>query len=296
MSRVPYLLAPLLAGAVFFLTGSMEPTAAPVLSIPGPALPRSLEPWSGNPRPLPPALRGVTAAALLDRASAAYGPDKVAWLDMKFRQQVANDDLNFEVEGRFLSGPAQRVRYELRVKIGTETSHFVTLCDGDRLLEMAELPGQKKEVSSAELPRIQHPTDDPAAVASLRHAMLEGKTFPGLPALLASLRRGLVQPELRLVTVQGHDLLEIRGNWTRDPQANEPLPEDLRGRDDVGACRVFLDAATLWPRCVEWWGRGSDGNAAPLLVQTVYELTSLNQPLTGAQAAREFPTTLPGER
>jgi hypothetical protein len=232
----------------------------------------------------------------LDRAAAAYGPDKVAWLDMKFRQQVVDGDLNFEAEGRFLSGPAQRVRYELRVKIGSETSRFVTLCDGDRLVEIAELPGQKKEVSSAELPRIKHPTDDPVAVASLRQAMLEGKTFPGLPVLLASLRRGIVEPELRVVTAQGQDLLEIRGNWKHDLQANEPLPEDLRQRGEVGSCRVFLDAATLWPRCVEWWGRGIDGNAAPLLAQTVYELTSLNQPLTGAQAAREFPATLPEER
>ena len=68
-------------------------------------------------------------------------------------------------------------------------------------------------------------------------------------------------------------------------------PDDLRLRAVARECRVFLDPVTLWPRCIEWWGGVADQQPAQLLMQTIYDLSRWNQPLSAEEIAREFATT-----
>src|SRR4051812_8564450 len=117
MSKLQLCLIPSLAGAVFLLTGAVEPTAAPLLSIPNPEQATSLTPWQGEPHPLPAALQNIKPADLLAHAATPLRPQQVAWLDMSFRQEVAYDDITYAMEGRYLTAPGDRFRYDLKVKI-----------------------------------------------------------------------------------------------------------------------------------------------------------------------------------
>jgi hypothetical protein len=291
MSRYQLLLLPLLAGAVFFLAGSVEPTAAPALSIPSAVVHNPANPWQGEARPIPANLAQAKPAELLARAAAQFGPDQIQWLDVTIRQHVAYDEIGFELDGRYLCAPGQRFRYDLKVKIGAAASRFLTICDGVHMAELTELPGKPPQVSATLLPRIQRPTDDPAEVAAARQTLVQSKSFAGLTQLLASLQVGLGAPEMRLVQVQGKELLEIKGKWVMQKAQERTDPDDIRLRAIARECRVFLDPATLWPRCIEWWGGMSENQPPQLLMQIVYDLTRWNQPLTAEEVAREFATT-----
>jgi hypothetical protein len=104
---------------------------------------------------------------------------------MDFRQQVAYDDIAYELEGRFLSLPDRRQRYELSIKLGGETSKFTVLSDAVRLVEVIELPGKARELQTTELPSVQRPTDDAGAIASARQDQLNARCFPVWPACWA---------------------------------------------------------------------------------------------------------------
>ncbi len=284
MSRLQPILLPFLAAGAFLLTASMEPTAAPVLSIPAGDEPKSITPWSGEPCPMPESFRGVAVDAIMNRAMAQNAAEQIAWLDMEFQQQVAVDDIRFDLQGRYASAPGQRARYELHVKIGADTSDFLTVCDGDTLYEVQRFPGRAEQTNSSALPRITQPTDDPAEIAAARQKILEGKFFPGPGSLLASLSAGLKEPKVRSIRIGGRELLEVRGKWVNEHGSSEILPPEYRLRAQATECRVFLDATTLWPCCIEWWG----DEAGHPLVQSIYGQTAINQPLTAAQMAVVF--------
>jgi hypothetical protein len=112
-----------------------------------------------------------------------------------------------------------------------------------------------------------------------------------MASLLGSLRAGLVEPRLEAVDVQGRDLLLIQGKWVSDGKSARQVPAELQFRAAALECRVYLDAGTLWPCCVEWWG-GVPGRAPQLLVQSAYDLRAFNQPLSEERIAREFPAEL----
>jgi hypothetical protein len=280
MSRNHLFLLPVLVGIVFFLTGSMEQTAAPVLSIPGPMAEKCIEPWKGEVQPIPTNLHGLSVTSLLDQAMAQWNSEKVPSLEMSFRQQVAYDDIGFELSGRYLAAPPQRFRFEQQVKIGAELSKTLVICDGKKLIEIEQLPGKNKRTNALELPTVKESTEDPAAVVAARQALLQSKNFPGIASLLFTLRAGLRDPVWRLVRVKGQDMLEIKGKWETNNKG-EPESEELRLRPELQECCIYLDAANLWPRCVEWWGNRR------LLVQSVYDLIKHNEPVADDQLARE---------
>lgn len=288
MSRFQLYLLPVLACGVFLLTGSMEQTAAPLLSIRPGLTERPLLAWAAEPVPLPARWQECTPAQVLGQAAANCSADKIAWLNMCFHQRVSLDDLDFEMEGRFLAAPEQRSRLDLKLKTGGQSSRHLVIVNGHSLVELVELPGNDKHLTAVELPRVQKPGDDPAALSQARAELIQKKTFAGMPALLASLQAGLVQPQLRLVRVQGKEYLEIRGKWVVDRTASAQVPKELRFQATARECRVYLDSESLWVCCVEWWGGVATARPAQLLVQTVYQTPQLNQPLSAEQLAREL--------
>jgi hypothetical protein len=288
MSRYQLSLLPVLVGGVFFLSGTMEPNAAQPVNMVGHAAGNSLCPWAGSLQPVPQELKGAYAADLLNQAAAQFSTDKVAWLDMNFHQKVAYDDIGFELTGRCLQAPGDRFRYELKVKIGNDCSRKLAICDGTSLIDVVERPGKARDTKVIKLPALRRASDDPETVAAARANVLCGKAFAGLAPLLTSLRAGLIAPQLQMVRVDGKDYLEIRGKWVTDLDTNHQNTDEPRFRAQLRECRIYLEPSTLWPRCVEWWGSTTSDRPAQLLLQTIYELTSINEPLTAAQAANEF--------
>jgi hypothetical protein len=192
------------------------------------------------------------------------------------------------MKGRVISGPSQRLHFHLELQLGQETSRVDFFSDGTRVVEIQSLPGQEKKVKKMDLPRIQRPTDDPAAIARDREAALQGKNFKGIGPLLAQIRAGLGDPQLQAVRCQGEELLEIKGKWEVPNDLFNALPKNLRPQVLPRQCRVYLNATTLWPRYVEWWGAGPGGQAKKLLVRTEYGPPIINQPLPPEKLAKTF--------
>lgn len=283
MSRFQIYLLPVLACGLFLVTGSMEQTAAPVLSI-RPGLPEQpLTAWVAEPVPLPAHWQGGTGAEILKQATDKCSADQIAWLDMTFHQRVRLDNLDFEMEGRFLAAPDQRSRFELKLMRGSQVSRRVVIVNGQSLIEVVDLPGNDRQINSVDLPKVQKPGDDPAAVAQARMELLQTKTFTGMPALLHSLQLGLTQMQCRGVKVHGREFLEIRGKWVSSKSASAQVPKELRLQATPRECRIYLDASSLWVCCVEWWGGVAADRPPQLLVQTIYDTPRLNQPLTAEQ-------------
>jgi hypothetical protein len=53
-------------------------------------------------------------------------------------------------------------------------------------------------------------------------------------------------------------------------------------------CHLYLDAQTLWPGRVEWWGPAAPGGGEVLVAQVEFRNPVVNRPLTAEVCARLF--------
>ena len=82
--------------------------------------------------------------------------------------------------------------------------------------------------------------------------------------------------------------IKLTGSWS-DEVMRTLVPADERWPDGLPRqCRLYLEAPTLWPHRVEWWGplRANAGDA--LLLQMEFRDPIINQPLSAERCAREF--------
>src|SRR5262245_32161314 len=125
MARYRIVLLPLLVCAALLLTGAL-----------GHQTPRFARPPEFDP-PAGPADAG--AARLLEGAMQAFGPEQAGWLEMRLWQQVRDDDGWYELEGRFLSAPGNRLRLDLGVQAGPVRGRLEILCDGEHYWQVQRL-------------------------------------------------------------------------------------------------------------------------------------------------------------
>lgn len=291
MKRLQTLLIPVLACGILLGANSFQATDSPLMAIRNSEKPSvAITPMVMEPRPMPQEFITVSPLQLLDRAIAKYGPDKMDWLEMSFRQSAAFEDICYSLKGQILTAPGQRIHFHLDLEMGQETTHFDYLCDGQKLVETVHFPGQPKKVKKIDLPKMQRPTDDPAAIALAREALFQGKTFKGVGTLLTQIRNRLEEPKLRAVHVQGAELLEIQGKWAVPKEKIDAVPSQFRFQVLPNRCKVYLDMQTFWPRHIEWWVT-STSQQEKLLVQTEYDTPRINQPLSIEEMRAKF--TLP---
>jgi hypothetical protein len=253
--------------------GSFFQNAAPSALFDCPALP--LAAGAADP----------AAAQLLDRALARLAPDKVQWLSMTVWQRVQDDDLCYEAEGRFQAAPGLRRRLNLRVTVGSTVGQVRVFSDGRRLVHSSQVGAEPAAVRQVNLP---------AQPAGAGDAVLRQHGLGGVQALLLAVRQHLTQPRREVIVWGGSEVIRITGEWPVNAARLAALP-DLPGSAVPRRCRVYLDARTLWPRRVEWWGT-EKGGAGVLLSQVEFRDPILNRPLSPERCAREFAWTPQGAK
>jgi hypothetical protein len=233
------------------------------------------------PFSLPPAAIPHDAAAdTLDAAIDTLGPDRVAWLSTTVKQRVQLPDVAFSAEGRFQSAPGNRFRLELRTILGDRTTTLLTVSDGDVLWRANRVgAGNWTAVRRREIV-----DDDNENVAPVRQETFSTATFSGPGSLLKNLRRRLVWTNRVEVQIDGRPAVELTGVWP----GKSPIGDRAGPASQPDRCRLLLDADTLWPRRVEWWGPGTSGKRLVCLMSLELADPEINRPLSAEQFARTF--------
>jgi hypothetical protein len=87
---------------------------------------------------------------------------------------------------------------------------------------------------------------------------------------------------------KNRDVFVIAGALPEEKVAANLSCEFVPARFKVQQSVLYLDAQTLWPLRVEWWGAERPTHVSKLLLQTEYRAPVLNQPLSDERCAAEF--------
>jgi hypothetical protein len=217
------------------------------------------------------------AGQVMERVLASLSDDRVLWLETAVRQKMFGEDA-FDAEGRYLLGPDQRMRLELRISTAGKTGRVLVVSDGDKLRQGRWLDGQTETATDEALP-LRTPQRMRA-----RREFLEARGLGGLRPLLRQIGQSLQDPVQRTGLWQGRPALEVSGAWNEPEDVLQTLPPGLRAR----RCHVVLDAETLWPYRVEWLGAPRPLNYPVVLLQMDFRDPVINRPLSPSECGRAF--------
>jgi hypothetical protein len=272
MARSPLLIILGLAGGALLLTGMVNrraPTSAPPAQPPSPA-------------------ESAEAAELLDRASAAYAPPRVPWVEVKLWQQNRDEGAVYEVHGRYLAAPGNRVRLELQTRAGATRGEVKLVSNGMWLWEYHRFGDHPAKVVRGELPKLEKGVNTPEWVDWARGETLRDRTFLGVGPLLKSLRDRLQGLRGEPVRWQDVEAVRVSGTWPADPSKLNGVPDFARPRQPPRLCALYLDAKTLWLHRLEWWATEGTKDGPALVMATEFRDPVLNRPLAAERCAEEF--------
>jgi hypothetical protein len=239
--------------------------------------------YSDSARPALFRPRGAESAAdaLLDKAVDAVSPISLEWLDTRVWQKKAGQ--HEVVEGRYIVGPHQRMRLDLKVRLGGNTGFVRAISDGQSLRQARWQKGQQPKLAVAVLPKLEGDTD-PRELWQVRENFLHEQGFGGLWPLLRAIRSGLRRPRKQAGLWQGKSVIKVAGAWDASQDRLCQLPPSCRAR----RCNLYLDAATLWPHRIEWIGSDRPDDHPTLLLQMEFRDPIRNHPLSETDCARVF--------
>jgi hypothetical protein len=240
------------------------------------------------------------AGSLLDRAAVAILPDRVGWLSCDIRQEVHLPELRYTGEGKYTLAPGHRFRLEMWTHVGEIPGTLLLVGDGVNVWQARRAGGGGWEnVTRLGLAEVLAALSGPGGAARLRAEFLAGPTLSGVAPLLRTLRYRLLWVGHEAAREGDTEVTELTGVWR---------PDELRQRAPAGRawppglprqCRVVLDAITLWPLRIEWWGPAAGaprpaGAADTLLARTEYRNPSVSVPLSERECIGTF-TFDPGD-
>jgi hypothetical protein len=280
MSYCRLFLLPALAGFFLLLisaNGAVGPPLAP--GTPTPSLP-----------PLPFDTTADPAAdQLLDQAVARLAPARREWVAMKLWQHVCVQGLSYEAEGSYLSGPENQLRLELKTHQGSVDGRLLVVSDGTTLWQHLCVGDESRDTfKRMNLREVLDVLDDPGMPAGWRDQFLQTQAFGAVTALLPNLRQRMNGVKRETVRREGRLLHRLTAVWKPEVAAALRKAEPEWPAGLARQCRLYLDAATLWPHRLEWWGPDPPQADDSLLVQMEFRDPVLNQPLSAERCASEF--------
>jgi len=236
--------------------------------------------------------------AILEQPDEAIGrlvPGKIDWLQCRIRQQVTMPGLSYTAEGRYLLAPEHRFRLEVQTRTGERAGSLVIVSDGVNLWQANRIgAGKWEKVTRVGVKEVLATLDGAGNAARLRSEFLEGPKFSGIVPLLRALRGRLVWVARTPSRDNSTDVFELTGVWPpaalrEKVPADHPWPGGLPRQ-----CKIVLEAGTLWPRRIEWWGPLGEQGPDQVLARTEYTGAVIDQPLAEDVAAQTF-TFTPGD-
>jgi hypothetical protein len=268
------LLVPVLACSSVLLTGGLNQKAAP--SAPSP-LPTGIEPLDLAGKP--------GGGPALQAAAEAFAPERVPWMQMTLWQRVRCEDCCYEAQGHYLAAPGNRLRLDLHVQVGQTKGELQIISSGSGLSCASRVdPDAAPAVTHVDFEqKPDQPRQDPERI-------LQEHGCPAVAPLLRMVCACLQDPCWKLGRWNGHEVVELAGVW-RSAQTSPAGMPNLEQAAQLRHCRVYLDARTLWPYRLEWWGPAPGQGRALPLVEVEYRDPVLNQALSAEVCAREFTRT-----
>ncbi len=243
----------LLAGfaglSVFFTSASiMPPAQTPV------------------PPPVYPLVADPEAVATLDRAVTALEPARLPWLHTAIWQEITAEPLVFQAEGTFQAGPGGRARVDMEVRSNRAKRNWQMICDGQAIWEINGAGSDNPRWVKRLLPG-----DRPGERTTARPDALCLGSLAGPRPLLEGLRRDVVFTRKESARWRGKDVIVLTGARER--------PKGDWSTYDPRQCRLVLDAGTLWPHRLEWWGPVPNATGDMRLMQIEFRNPMPNHPV-----------------
>jgi hypothetical protein len=287
MTRLQYLVIPVLTCLILMFSGIFQSHPSPLLSLSREKESQQLPPPAFQVEPAAaPELAGVDPLLILDQAIHCYQPANVQWLTMKLWQRGEFQKMTYQIEGEYWEAPGYRMRLMLRTDQGTSPVRMEMLSDGKAFYEVIHFPGSdpvEKWFSFSPSGRPGVPVSE-----QMQKEIIRDKGYPGLTYLLHTVRQNLRDLRLRGVTCNGHPMLEIRGTWPNCAPAEANKAARLPLKVIVRECCLYLDRESFWPYRIEWWGIQEGDTAPRLILQTEYREPVINQPLSTEDADKTF--------
>jgi hypothetical protein len=279
MSTSQKILLPFLVCSIFLLTGALgrQPPPAP------PSAPLHFVAVPVDDSPVADKIR--KGADFLEEACARYLPARTPWLSMSIWQQWEDKESAYQVTGRLLRAPNERVRLDLDVSAGSAEGKVCLVSDGRWLWHCRMVGNEKPEEQTIELPDASVP-----ALQAARARVFEEQGCTGFVPLLKTLQARLQQRQLAAGLWKGRPVVVLRGTIIPDSQALGEVPADLRSRMEPREAAVYLDAETLWPHRIEWWGSDKAGAPLSLILQMEFRDPVVDHPISPELCAQLFTT------
>lgn len=267
MLRTRNLSLSLLAGLAVLLVGALTPPTPRVTA----------------PVPVYPVHPDAEAGRVLDAVVAAFDPDRLPWLRMNLWQEGNPAAFSYRAEGVYLAGPDHRLRLDLQVHAGGADRRLQVVSDGRTLWQIDQAGPTSRTVSHVRLQPVLDALNSPYLPADRRAEFYQRQLFTGPGPLLQSLRPGTTFTRCQEVRWAGRNVRLLTGVRAQPPAATWPefLPRQ---------CRLFVDAQTLWPHRLEWWGPVPDCEEDCLLLAVEFR-----DPIVGQRVPDEVFAFQPGK-
>jgi hypothetical protein len=276
MPRSRTLWLPVLACSTLLLTGGLNPQTTSPASSP---LPAGIDPIdrSGTPGGM----------EVLDAAARAFVPERVPWMQMNLWQRVACEDFTYEADGRYVCAPGHRLRLDLKVLVGQTQGELQMVSSGTAL--RCSWRADRKTSPAITLLEFARKCEEAGQALPLQEAerILLEHGCPAVAPLLRTVRERLQEPRWKRSRWKEHEVIQVTGRWcsgTTPAAGTGTLSSAMALRE----CRLYVDARTLWPHRIEWWGSASPDKSHVPLVEVEYRDPVLNQPLSAERCAFEF--------
>lgn len=221
---------------------------------------------------------------VLDQVIAALGPDRVHWLQFTVVQKLFEE--NFTTEGRYVIGPGQRIRLEMKVKSDDVSGNVLVVSDGHDLYKARWSDEDEPKTTKAtkeSLPEIE-PGTDPKVAGDKREQFLQRSGFGGIFTLLGQIRETHTDLVQQTGVCQSRKVVRLSANCPTDESKLKNLPNHMRAR----RCAIYVDADTLWPFRIEWIGSPRPADPLVVLMRMDFRDPLINQPLSAAECAQIF--------
>ena len=272
LNKALFTLFALAAGAVI-LTGAWPGSVAPSAKKPPSAfLPQNV--------PLDPDVIGSSSSPkeFLDKACAALSVERTTWLKTTIRQTMTDAASTFVAEGFLQRGPDQCAHLEMEITANGQRAKLLIVSDGGVIATVKKLPHTTAEVVVTHLlPEGDATSTDDRAV---KENNLNDTGCGGPAVLLEQLRQHLQDPRLQTGLLDGKPVIQIKGELNA-----VKLPAFASTSTPIRFAAIYLDAKTLWPHQIEWWG---EQHAGQPILQIEFRDPELNRELSLEDCVRLF--------
>ncbi len=270
MNKLLYLL-PLFSALPLFLSGALRRPPAPPESA-----------FRAAPVALGPDVAPLVAdpAGLLGQAIDRLAPARVAWLRVDLWQRMTAGDVAYESTGTLQLGPKQCARLDVAVQTSGAAARWLVVSDGRAYVHVVKLGDDAPVVTS----RLFIPDDPDPALPAPRPAgeALIDLGCGGPHAVLKDLRSRLRATAAQTGHWRGHAVVCVSGRL--DSAQAVPAAGTAAAAD---FCYLYLDAQTLWPARIEWWGPDARRVSRPML-EMEFRDPHVNEPLSLPDCIRTF--------